>query len=109
MGPLPPDDRPEGDLEDEEQTRLAEAEAARIGGPVPDEGDDPAWRAVAEAGGGEAEGFEKAESELIEHASHGDEQSAHAVLHHQGRVEDIDDTDEFGDADREHSSETERD
>jgi hypothetical protein len=29
-------------------------------------------RAVSEAGGGEAEGFELAEEELIEHASHGD-------------------------------------
>jgi hypothetical protein len=30
-------------------------------------------RAVDEAGGGESEGFEQAEQELIEHASHGDE------------------------------------
>jgi len=29
--------------------------------------------AVEEAGGGEAEGFELAEQELIEHSSHGDE------------------------------------
>ena len=29
-------------------------------------------RAVEEAGGGESEGFEQAEQELIEHASHGD-------------------------------------
>jgi hypothetical protein len=29
-------------------------------------------RAVTEGGGGEAEGFEEAEKELIEHASHGD-------------------------------------
>ena len=29
-------------------------------------------RAVSEGGGGEAEGFELAEEELIEHASHGD-------------------------------------
>jgi hypothetical protein len=29
-------------------------------------------RAVEEAGGGESEGFELAEEELIEHASHGD-------------------------------------
>jgi hypothetical protein len=32
-----------------------------------------AWRSVREAGGGEQEGFEMAEQELIEHASHGDE------------------------------------
>ena len=30
-------------------------------------------RPVEEAGGGEAEGFELAEQELIDHASHGDE------------------------------------
>jgi hypothetical protein len=33
---------------------------------------DPAWEAVEEAGGGESEGFEQAEQELIEHAEHGD-------------------------------------
>jgi hypothetical protein len=33
---------------------------------------DPAWKAVEEAGGGESEGFEQAEQELIEHAEHGD-------------------------------------
>lgn len=33
---------------------------------------DPAWEAVEEAGGGESEGFEQAERELIEHAEHGD-------------------------------------
>jgi hypothetical protein len=33
---------------------------------------DPAWEAVEEAGGGESEGFEQAEEELIEHAEHGD-------------------------------------
>jgi hypothetical protein len=33
---------------------------------------DPAWKAVEEAGGGESEGFEEAERELIEHAEHGD-------------------------------------
>lgn len=33
---------------------------------------DPAWEPVEEAGGGESEGFEQAERELIEHAEHGD-------------------------------------
>jgi hypothetical protein len=37
-----------------------------------DENDDPAMEPVYEAGGGESEGFEMAEDELIEHASHGD-------------------------------------
>jgi hypothetical protein len=33
---------------------------------------DPARQPVEEAGGGEAEGFEQAEQDLIENASHGD-------------------------------------
>jgi hypothetical protein len=37
-------------------------------------------RAVEEAGGGEAEGFELAEQELIEHASHGDEHSTTRII-----------------------------
>jgi len=61
----------------------AAAEAARIGAEPgrtpgrdddlipPGESDDPAMRAVEEAGGGEAEGFEAAEEELIDNASHG--------------------------------------
>ena len=38
----------------------------------PDEKNDPAMEPVEEAGGGVAEGFEQAEEELIENASHGD-------------------------------------
>jgi hypothetical protein len=38
----------------------------------PDEKNDPAMQPVEEAGGGVAEGFEQAEEELIENASHGD-------------------------------------
>ena len=38
-----------------------------------DDPKDPAMIPVLEAGGGESEGFEMAEAELIEHASHGDE------------------------------------
>lgn len=37
-------------------------------------------RSVEEAGGGEAEGFELAEQELIEHASHGDEHSPARIM-----------------------------
>jgi hypothetical protein len=55
------------------ETRLAADEAAHIGGDAgrPD-GEDPADRAVREAGGGVAEGFEEAELALIDHAEHGD-------------------------------------
>jgi hypothetical protein len=38
-------------------------------------------RAVEEAGGGESEGFEQAEAELIEHASHGDDHGTAAITH----------------------------
>jgi len=37
-------------------------------------------RAVDEAGGGESEGFEASEAELIEHASHGDEHTPARIL-----------------------------
>jgi hypothetical protein len=39
-----------------------------------------ARRAVEEAGGGESEGFELAEQELIEHASHGDEHTPTRIM-----------------------------
>jgi hypothetical protein len=58
----------------EEEAAAAAAEAAAIGGtPTRDlETDvDEAMRAVIEGGGGEAEGFELAEQELIEHAEQG--------------------------------------
>lgn len=49
----------------------AAREAADIGGDPGNVEEDPAARPVAEAGGGEAEGFELAEEELREHAEHG--------------------------------------
>jgi hypothetical protein len=50
----------------------AAAEARGIGGPrLDDAHGDEAFEAVYEAGGGEAEGFEAAEDELIENATHG--------------------------------------
>lgn len=55
-----------------QEEAAAAAEARAIGGPgVDDAHGRPAWEAVYEAGGGEAEGFELAEEELIENASHG--------------------------------------
>ena len=45
-----------------------------------DDKNDPAMEAVYEAGGGESEGFEMAEDELIEHASHGDEHGTTKIL-----------------------------
>ena len=57
----------------EEEEEAAAREAASIGGEAGDEDLDPADRPVIEGGGGVAEGFEQAEDDLIEHASHGDE------------------------------------
>ncbi len=51
-----------------------------------------ARRAVDEAGGGESEGFELAEEELIEHTSHGDEHSSTRI------IQDSADDGENGDA-----------
>lgn len=84
---------------EQEETEAAAAEAAKIGGVAGDEDLDPALRPVVESGGGEAEGFELAEQALIDHASHGDQQSAHAVVHHAGRPEDEEATRDFGEAD----------
>lgn len=70
------------------EAEAAGSEAAAIGGVAGDEDLDPAERAVIEAGGGEAEGFEQAEALLIEHASHGDQQSAHVILHDRGGDEE---------------------
>ena len=68
MPERPPDD----DLVREEEAAAAAA-AAAIGGRAGDEDDfSPEMRPVYEAGGGDAEGFELAEADLIENASHGD-------------------------------------
>ena len=71
----------------DEQEALAAAEAAAIGGVAGDEDLKPAERAVREGGGGESEGFEDAEQELIDHASHGDEHSARVPLYDAGEPE----------------------
>src|SRR5437588_2306319 len=73
------------ELADQEADRAA-AEAGTIGGPVSsdppsvDGQPDEAERPLAEAGQGEAEGFEQAEHELIEHASHGDQHAARQAV-----------------------------
>lgn len=61
------------------QEREAAAEAAAIGGQMPDVGGadtsetiDDAMRPVYEAGGGDSEGFELAEHDLVRNASHDD-------------------------------------
>ena len=57
----------------DEEADAAAAEAAKIGGQVPPDSDDPAMQPLAEAGQGEAEGFELAEKDLQDIAEHGDE------------------------------------
>lgn len=70
-----------------EQEEAAAAAAGSIGGRVSDEPPmedadeyDEAQRPLIEAGEGEAEGFEQAERELIEHASHGDQHAARRAI-----------------------------
>jgi hypothetical protein len=58
-------------------------------------------RAVEEAGGGESEGFEQSEQELIEHASHGDEHGTAAITHDAGAEEAEDAGATYGEADSE--------
>ncbi len=109
---------PEGDRYDELAEREASeaaAEAAAIGGrtssePAPIEGEpDEAERPLMEAGQGESEGFEQAEQELIENASHGDQHAARRA------IEDAPDESEDvlsspgGEADREYSSQRDDD
>jgi hypothetical protein len=55
-----------------EEESAAAAEAASIGGSVPSETGDPAMDPVYQAGGGDEDGWEAAERDLIETASHGD-------------------------------------
>jgi hypothetical protein len=56
--------------------------------------------AVDEAGGGESEGFELAEQELIEHASHGDEHTPARIIRDAGPQEEPDSA-VYGEADEE--------
>ncbi|MFZ0386169.1 MAG: hypothetical protein WAL22_10920 [Solirubrobacteraceae bacterium] len=69
------------------ETERAASDAARIGGdpgpePVTDDGFpiDEAQRPLIEAGQGESQAFEQAEAELIDHASHGDQQAARRIV-----------------------------
>lgn len=57
----------------EEEAEAAAEEAGHIGGDAPVESDDPARQPVIESGEGEAEGFELAEAQLRDIASHGDQ------------------------------------
>jgi hypothetical protein len=87
---------------EDEETRAAAEEARHIGGVAGDEDLDPADRPLVEAGEGEAEGFELAEDDLVEHASHGDEHSASIPYYDREDVDEDDRADiEYGEADEE--------
>ncbi len=58
-------------------------------------------RAVEEGGGGQSEGFELAEQELIEHASHGDEHTPSRIIRDAQGDEELTDS-VCGEADEEH-------
>ena len=64
---------PEDEARIAEEEAEAAAEAARIGGEAPKESEDPARQPLIEAGEGEAEGFELAEEQLEENATHGNQ------------------------------------
>jgi hypothetical protein len=69
----PPAETPvTGDVVAAQEASAAAAEAARIGGAVSPDAEDPAMDPVYQAGGGEQEGWEEAEAALIENATHGD-------------------------------------
>jgi len=71
----------------------------------PDDPVDPAFAPLIEAGEGEAEGFELAEADLIEHAEHGDQHGTDPIWRDAAGFDaeedpDLDD-DLYGEADEE--------
>lgn len=60
-----------------------------------------ARRAVDEAGGGESEGFELAEQELIENTSHGDGHTPARIMRDAAAEPEADEA-SYGEADAEH-------
>jgi hypothetical protein len=58
--------------------------------------------APEEAGGGESEGFELSEQELIDHASHGDQHSPFRIIRDAENEEEEPSDSVYGEADEEH-------
>ncbi|HZU61239.1 MAG TPA: hypothetical protein VE983_09750 [Solirubrobacteraceae bacterium] len=93
-----------------QEAEKAAAEAGAIGGrtssePLGTDGQvDEAQRPLVEGGQGEAEGFEQAEQELIEHASHGDQHAARQAIEDAPAETDDVVAQEAGEADHERSS-----
>jgi hypothetical protein len=103
-----------------EQEEAAAEEAAHIGGGRDDDLDyierdsrpggisDEAWRPVEEGGGGESEGFEEAEAELVERAENAHGPSPMADAEESDEEEAALDA-EYGEADEEHTAEDDPD
>ncbi|HEX5924705.1 MAG TPA: hypothetical protein VFY45_12795 [Baekduia sp.] len=88
----------------------AAAEARSIGGPrLDDAHGDEAFEAVAEAGGGESEGFELAEEQLIDNATHGGGRADPIGDAFTPEIESDERTVVDGEADSEHVSELDED
>src|SRR3982751_5423988 len=91
----------------EEEAEAAAAEAGNIGGRATrdleeDLPHDPAMGPVYQAGGGEQDGFEMAEEELIEHTEHGPAKPEVQVRVREEQIsEDENRTVEYGEADEE--------
>jgi len=97
-----------------EQAEKAAAAAAAIGGRRSSHLDEErpgagAQRPLTEAGQGESEGFERAEQELIEHATHGDQHAARRILEDAPAAADDPRAADSGEPDHERSSEREND
>jgi hypothetical protein len=99
------DERPEDDPLVSDEERAAAAEAAGIGGRRPDydvdDDSDESTRALEEAGEGESEGFELAEHDLIEEASHGEEGRSPELDAFDAEVESDEADSTYGEADEE--------
>jgi hypothetical protein len=97
------DERPEDDPLVSDEERAAAAEAAGIGGRRPDydvdDDSDEANRPLEEAGEGESEGFELAEHDLVEEASHGEEGRSPEVDAFEAEVESDEADSVYGEAD----------
>jgi hypothetical protein len=61
----------------------------------PDDPVDPALAPLIESGEGEAEGFDLAEEDLIEHAEHGDEHGTGPLWSDAAGFDELEDDDEF--------------
>jgi hypothetical protein len=97
------DERPEDDALVSDEERAAAAEAAGIGGRRPDydvdDDADEASRPLEEAGEGESEGFELAEHDMVEEASHGEEGRSPEVDAFDAEVESDEADSVYGEAD----------